>query len=206
VKPDGSDAGFLDYYDAITRSFAWRDHGKPGKPLGAWGYGLRALEIVGFVGGGVLVPFLLRKIPYCEPCALYMRSSLVAVLPAGARPSRAFWRKSAEAAAREAQARDAEQRARAGLARILDAAKRGDGAGLATALAEEGPLAGSRAANRMSSRIHVRLVHCRRCEAGELRASLLTGQGNEIKTAPLETQGLEKATVSEVLRARAASR
>jgi hypothetical protein len=204
LKADGSEAGFLDYYDAITRSFAWKGHGKPGRPLGAWGYGLRALEIVGFVGGGVLVPFLLRNMPYCEPCALYMRSSLVAVLPAGVRPGRAFWRRSAEAASREALARDAEQRARSGLARILDAARRGDGAALATALAEEGPLAGSRAANRLSSRIHIRLVHCRRCEAGELRASLLTGQGNQLSTAPLETQGLEKATVSEVLRARAA--
>ena len=31
---DGTPAGFLDYYDAVTRSFAWEDHGKTGSALG----------------------------------------------------------------------------------------------------------------------------------------------------------------------------
>lgn len=43
---DGSRVGFLTYFDAASRSFAWNDRsGKPGVPLGGWGYAVRAMEI-----------------------------------------------------------------------------------------------------------------------------------------------------------------
>src|SRR5574341_618784 len=42
---EGRPAGFLDWYDAVTRSVAWENHGKPGASLGSWGYALRVGEL-----------------------------------------------------------------------------------------------------------------------------------------------------------------
>ncbi|HSN91761.1 MAG TPA: hypothetical protein VLS93_11085 [Anaeromyxobacteraceae bacterium] len=189
---DGTPAGFLDWYDAVTRSFAWEDHGKAGAPLGAFGYALRAGEMLGFAGGGLVAPALLRKAPYCSACRVYMRSPLVALLPAGIAPKRVSKRNVDELAARETQAREAYERALVGLERLLAAGRAGDPAAFAAAAAEEGPLASRSAAEKLSARVHLQAVHCRRCGAGELRAQLVTGQGSQIRFAPLASQPLEQ--------------
>src|SRR5262245_46137675 len=36
--------GFFRYFDLVTRTIAFEDHGKPGSPLGMLGYGIRTLE------------------------------------------------------------------------------------------------------------------------------------------------------------------
>jgi len=189
---DGSAAGFFDWYDAVTRSFAWKDHGELGAPLGAWGYLLRAGEIVGFCGGGLLTPFLLRNMPYCASCKVYMRQPVVAVIPAGTKLRKVSKKDAAGLAARDQEAREAYARGEAALAKVLAAGQSGDAAAFASAVAEAGPLPAQRAANKLPARIQVRLVRCRRCGAGELRASLVTGQGKQIKIAPLRTQPLDR--------------
>jgi hypothetical protein len=199
VKPDGTEAGFLDFYDAVTRSFTWVEHGKQGAQLGAWGYALRAGEIVGFSGGGLAVPVILRKLPYCQACGVYMRSPVVALLPAGVQPKRISKKKTEELAAHEAQANAAFARAQEGLTRLLDAAEKGDAQAFAAAVADEGPLARRRAAGKLSARIQVKLVHCARCGAGELRASVVTGQGKHIKVTPIATRPLERGIAPRLL-------
>jgi hypothetical protein len=151
--PGGEPAGLLDYYDAVTRSFSWVERGEAGEPLGALGYLMRLGEIVGFTGGGVLVPFLLRRLPYCEPCRAYMRSPLVARIPAGV-----VWRKvnerkrPEEARAQEERALEALRGGQEKLQAILAAAK--DAASLAQAVAAHGaPKASARAIEKLCARI-----------------------------------------------------
>jgi hypothetical protein len=199
VRQDGTAVGFLDFYDAVTRSFAWVEHGERGARLGAWGYALRVGEIVGFSGGGLAIPFLLRKLPYCNACGLYMRSPVVALLPAGIEPKRISKKKVEERAAREAEASEAYARAQAGLARLFEAGGKGDAAAFSLAMAEEGPLAKRRAVGKLSARIQVAVVHCRRCAAGELRASIVTGQGRQLKVTPLAAQPLERGVAPRLL-------
>jgi len=196
---DGTELGFFDFYDAVTRSFAWVEHGKKGSQLGAWGYALCVGEVVGFSGGGLAIPILLRKVPYCRACGVYMRSPVVALLPAGIEPKRVGKKKVQELADREAQANAAYARAQAGLARLLEAGKMGDATVFAAAVAEEGPLSRKRAAGKLSARVQVKIVHCARCAAGELQASVMTGQGKALKVTPLTTQPLEKGVAPRLL-------
>jgi hypothetical protein len=199
VARDGAEFGFLDFYDAVTRSFAWVEHGKKGSQLGAWGYALRVGELAGFSGGGLAIPILLRKLPYCRACGLYMRSPVVALRPAGIEPKRVGKKKVQELADREAQANAAYARAQAGLSRLLEAGKAGDAAAFAGAVAEEGPLSRRRAAGKLSARVEVKVVHCPRCAAGELRASVMTGQGKQLKVTPLATQPMERGIAPRLL-------
>ncbi len=190
--PDGSAAGFLDWYDAVTRSFAWKEHDKLGSPLGAWGYLLRAGEIVGFCGGGLLTPFLLRKMPYCASCKAYMRQTVVALIPAAVPFRKVSKKDTAGLAARDTEARDAFARGEEALAKVFAAGQSGDAVAFASAVSEAGPVSAQRAANKLPARIQVRVVRCRRCGAGELRASLVAGQGQQVKITPMRTQPLDR--------------
>jgi hypothetical protein len=199
VKADGSAAGFLDYYDAVTRTFAWVDHGKRGAPLGAWGYALRVGDVIGFSGGGLAIPLVLRKLPYCAACGVYMRSPVVALLPAGLEPKRVSKKDAGALAAREAQAKEAFARGQAALERLFDAGRMGDAAAFGVAVTEEAPRVRNRATGKLAARIQVKVVHCPRCHAGELRAAVMTGQGKQLKVTPLAAQALEPGVAPRLL-------
>ncbi len=184
VLANGDPAGFLDYYDAVTRSFRWMEHDKPGAPLGMLGYLVRLGEVVGFTGGGVLVPFALRKVPYCDACRVYMRSPLVGRIPAGIATKKINSRKHPqEAQAQEARVRQALDEAMAKLQAIVSASAM-DGAAFGQALSEHAPK-GARAVEKLPARLWIHLVHCRRCGRGELRADLVTGQGKQLRRKPI---------------------
>lgn len=189
---DGTPAGFFDWYDFVTRSFAWNEHGKLGKPLGALGYALRVGEIVGFSAGGLVAPFLMRRMPYCTSCGVYMRQTVVAVVPAGVVPKRIKRKDRAAATAQEAEARTAYARGAAGVERIVAAARAGDAAAFGAAVAEVGPLSARRATEKLSTRLHVRVVQCRRCAAGALHVQQLTGQGQQLRSQLLAEHPLER--------------
>jgi hypothetical protein len=197
---DGTEVGLLAYYDAVTRTFAWEAHGRQGAALGAWGYALRVGEVVGFTGGGLIVPVLMRTVPYCAACRVYMRRPLVAVLPAGVAPRRFSKKQTAEREALETRAGEELAKAQANLERLFAAGRAGDDAAFRTIVAEAGPLTSRRAAEKLGVRIHVRAVHCRRCGAGELAASLAVGQGRELRITPLASQPLERGVVPRLAR------
>jgi hypothetical protein len=199
---DGTPAGFLDWYDVVTRSFAWKDHGKLGAPLGAWGYALRAAELIGFAGGGLAAPLVMRNMPYCASCGVYMRQPVVAVVPAGVAPKRLPKKDAAAAAAREAEAGEALARAQAGVARMVAAGRSGDAAAFSAAVEEVGPLSRRRAADKLTARMYVRVVHCRRCGEGRLRIQLATGRGEHVKMTDLATEPLERGVAPRLLRRR----
>jgi hypothetical protein len=197
LLPNGAEIGFFDYYDSVTRSFHWVEHGTPGSPMGTIGYLLRAGETLGFVGGGVLIPIALRRLPYCESCAAYMRSPLVARIPAGVAWKNINAKRHPEEAQRQTdEANHAFENAEAKLKAIFAASR--DPGGLTQAIADHG-LKG-RAADKLSARIWVHLVHCRRCAAGEFRADLVTGQGKKIRRKVLQRSTVEPATVASFFR------
>jgi hypothetical protein len=165
---DGTLVGFFSWFDAGTRAFAWKSSsGAAGEPLGMLGYGLRLLEIAGFVGGGALVPIVLRSKPYCDPCRIYRRTRQYALLPA-ARESRRIHD-------------DAWQAGLTGVEAIFAAASAGDRARLEQEVAARGPLAQQRSANKLAARIAVRVVRCPRCADGSLVAESFTGHGNGVR-------------------------
>src|SRR5438477_13077316 len=108
----------------MTRSFRFESHGTPGEPLGVWGYGVRALALLGFVGGGLAGPILLKAKPYCEACRSYKRTTEVARIPAAAPRKKS---KPAE----DILGPSPLEKAQAGVAAIFGAAKKGDASAIA---------------------------------------------------------------------------
>jgi hypothetical protein len=177
-----SPASFFQWFDETTRNFAWQSHGgERGEPLGVLGYGLRALEIVGFVGGGALVPIGLRTKPYCDPCRTYKRTRRLALMRAGV-ASRLL------GAVGEADAARAYQGALDGIAAIFAAAEKGDRALLEQHVATHA--IGKRAAARLTAYAMVSLVRCPRCSDGGLVSSLVTGRGRNVQVQKLSSVAL----------------
>ncbi len=146
--------GFFSYFDSMTRSFRWEDS-SASSSLGELGYGLRALELAGFVGGGLVGPAILRSKPYCERCRRYKDAPLVAIVLAGVDD-------------------DTLRHARGLLDAIFSAARTDSFDAVAAQIAEHGPLSRRKLAERRSAYIGVKLEHCPRCLDGALAAELTT--------------------------------
>ena len=183
---DGQPLTFARYYHLRAINFAWDNHGRPGEPLGGWGYFFIGLGVVGFVLGGVLAPAILLKVPYCERCALYMKTRTLALVPASA-PYRKVSKKdpTAQAALQEENARAAAG-ADALIEQMTGLAAKGDALGINAALAPF-PARGAEArrAGKLPARLRVGLVCCRQCAVGHLQPAMMTGQGRGIRVHPL---------------------
>lgn len=69
---------FFDYLDLSIRGTTLMFFGRGGTtqigPLGAWGYAVATLQVIGFAAGGLSIYLYLRKLPYCFICSRYLRS------------------------------------------------------------------------------------------------------------------------------------
>jgi hypothetical protein len=186
VDASGETLTFARFYHLQAMSFAWEDQGRPGQPLGAWGYLFVGLGVVGFALGGVVAPALLMKAPYCERCELYMKSRVLALVPASSRPRRVGKKDAAGRAALQEEHELAAKSANATLERVTELAGRGDALAIETALSAH-PARGSEArrAGRLAARLRFALVRCRHCSNGFLRPDLITGQGHGIRVQNL---------------------
>ena len=189
VKPvyqDGTPLGFWEYFDAVTRAFAWKGtRGKPGQPLGMWGYGLRALEIVGFVLGSLILPIVLWKKAYCSACQVYFRTKSLGLIPAGIAPRKV---KKSDAEGQAAYAKEQEDAWNAGaalLGALTEKAAAGDADGFRALLADHAPKPKQKEYAGLARRIALSAQHCPRCHAGFLAATVFEGKANEIKQTPL---------------------
>jgi hypothetical protein len=186
---NGVTVGFFEYYDLVARSFAWRgDNGKPGEPLGVWGYAFRLLEIAGFVGGSLIVPAALLKAPYCQACRRYMRSRQLSLMAASV-PVKKL--KKADTEGRAAHQAEQEQAFAQGvrLTEILQQMSAGgQTAEFRETLAKLEP--GRKQAARLPIRISLHLVACKKCRSGWLQFKRVTGQGKHIKSAELARSGV----------------
>jgi hypothetical protein len=179
-REDGRSVGFLEYYDAVARSFAWRQSdGSVGEPLGAWGYFFRGLEVLGFVGGGLIVPLVLRKAPYCPECQRYMKTRQLGLVPASVPAKKVKKSDLAGKAAYEAEQQQSLDGGKQTVAAIQQFASGNQTAEFRTKL-EELQL-GKKQAARLPIRFNLELVHCKRCFGGRLVAKMLTGQGKQLK-------------------------
>lgn len=186
---------FFEYYDQATRSMAWQDgKGGFGKPFGAWGYGIRALEILGFVGGAILIPLILRTLHYCENCAVYTRRKSLGVLPAGvpvqktkrmAPLERMEYEKSIETEFTNAQKLVEELRT---------ASEAGDGTRAAELLKTHGTT--EKLGYKLTARCAVTLHRCPRCRAGEVEVILSSGQADQMHTLGKEAWAITAETAA----------
>jgi hypothetical protein len=183
-RADGSPVGFFEYYDATARLFAWKqDNGTTGAPLGAWGYGIRVLELLGFVGGSLIVPALLWKAPYCQSCQRYMQTRQLAAIP-GSVPVRKIKKSdTAGLAAHQAEHDQAFESGKSTWETLRQLAVDGKGTDFKSKLLELE--AGTKAAAKLPRRLALKLVRCKRCCCGVLHAHVLTGQGKYLKTIGL---------------------
>jgi hypothetical protein len=144
--------GFWSFFDHVTRAFAWQDAYEKsghGSALGELGYALRALELAGFVGGGVIVPAALRNKPYCDRCRCYRQSKLVAIVPVGAEEA------------------DAHRR----LQVILRAARAGSFDEVVQAIVTNGPLSTRREVEGSAHQwLSANLLYCPKCADGAIVA------------------------------------
>jgi hypothetical protein len=180
IHRDGRPVGFFEYYDFAARSFAWKQKdGTQGEPLGAWGYAFRGLEVLGFVAGGLIVPIVLRKAPYCDVCQRYMRQKQLALFAASV-PARKV--KKSDIAGLEAYKAEQEQALETGKQtweRLRQLAEKNQAADFQKAVSELG--AGSKQAAKLPIRLSMKLVSCARCQGGWLLVHLVSGQGRELK-------------------------
>jgi len=199
VHREGHEVGFLEYFDLVARSFAWKqDDGSPGQPLGMWGYLFRGLEITGFAAGGLIVPAVLRKTPYCEPCQRYMRAKQLCLIPASL-PLKKFKKRDTEGkASHDAEQNQAFERGKGLLESLRQAAVANKSPEFQTALTELG--ARQKETGKLPLRISVSLVRCLGCHSGRLGATLLAGQGNKTQRTDLGVTVLEQDFVRAIAR------
>jgi hypothetical protein len=194
IHRDGTPVGFLEYYDFMARSFAWQQrNGAAGAPLGLWGYAFRGLEVLGFLGGSMIVPLLLRNKPYCQPCRRYMRTRALIVWAASV-PSRKI-KKSYPAALEsyEAEQIQADENGRKVWTALKEAASASKASEFQEMILSLQPQ--KKAAAKLPQRLILKLVHCRRCCSGRLQLDLIAGQGRELKQTELEQVPLQNEFV-----------
>ncbi|MGO9585000.1 MAG: hypothetical protein ACLP2Y_02170 [Limisphaerales bacterium] len=177
---DGTTVGFIEYFDAMARSFAWKqDNGSPGTPLGVWGYAFRGLEILGFAAGGLIVPLVLRKKPYCQACQRYMRTRQLGLAPASVPAKKVKKSDAAGLAAYEAEQQQAFDCGKQTIESLQQHAAGAKTADFQKMLAELKP--GRKQTAKLSKRFSLQLVHCNRCYAGQFVVKQLLGQGKQLK-------------------------
>jgi hypothetical protein len=179
-RASGAPVGFFEYYDLAARAFAWKqDNGQTGQPLGIWGYAFRGLEMLGFVGGGLIIPAGMRKVPYCQSCQRYMRTQAIALFPASV-PAKKV--KKSDVAAMSAYATEQEQAFEQGKQTwesLRQLAADGRASEFRAKLADLGP--GKKAAAKLPRRFGLKVVRCKRCASGWLHVHVVAGQGKQVK-------------------------
>lgn len=191
----GERIGFLQYFDIMTRAFAWKPKlGQAAEPIGLWGYAIRALDIIGFALGGLIVPAGLKSQEYCETCQLYKHTRPLGYVPASI-PLKKIPKKETEArAAHEAEqqkAIDAGHIAHAALQKLAEDNQAAEFAAELDKLA-----ARQKETLKLPAFIIERLTFCKRCHDGRLVSVFQIGTGNNVRSTPLGTTPLKPDLVA----------
>ncbi|HXT10172.1 MAG TPA: hypothetical protein VN873_01310 [Candidatus Angelobacter sp.] len=197
-RKDGSPVGFFTYYDLVTRAFAWRqENGKVGEPLGTLGYLFRGLEVIGFVAGGLIVPAVLRKAPYCADCQRYMKTKQLTLIPGSVPAKKVKKSDAAGQAAYAAEQQKAFDQGKQTVGAVQQLAVANSSADFKTKV-EELRLASKQAA-KLPGRFALHLVYCKSCYGGSLVAKLLTGRGKHLKQVEVGRSNLHSEFVRSIV-------
>jgi hypothetical protein len=191
---------FFHYYDVMTRSMSYGGrYGTAGTrtPLGAWGYGIRLLEVIGFVGGGVMVPLVLSKSDYCDQCRLYMKSKSLMWIPAAVPTRKVNKKDPADVQAYEDEMQQVQATGMNVAEQVIVWGTEGDGDAFKQAMQQHTMSAG--AAGSLAARIEVSISYCPKCHRGILKRTLQTGQGDSLKTKILDPIDLLPDFVKQIL-------
>jgi hypothetical protein len=179
-KSTGKVLTFARYYHLNAVNFAWKKKYGEGNeaPLGELGYCFKLLEIIGFVGGSLLVPIGLMKAPYCELCQVYMKKKRLAVLPAitARKPKK---KDPADVAATKAEHQAAMEAATRQVAHLGQLAEAADAEAFRENMKTLQP--GRKQAQKLPRRTTLDLVHCRGCVSGYLLPAMEVGKGNKVQ-------------------------
>jgi len=176
---------FFEYFDRVTRLFVWKstDSTGEGTHLGVWGYGCRALELIGFTLGGLIVPAVLMKKPYCDKCRRYMKYRSLGLVPGSAPEKKVKKADTAGQAAAKAEQEAALASAQGLLGMLRQMAAEGRADDFQNAVK---PLKiGNKASLKLPVRYRLGMSSCGKCAAGSLRIWEVTGRGKQIKQTEL---------------------
>jgi hypothetical protein len=182
LKRTGEPLTFAKYYHLQAVSWAWKDNtknGKVGEPLGLPGYFFKLLEIVGFVGGGIIAPALMMAAPYCELCQAYMKTRQLVLIPA-CNKGKFIGKKNEQEKQADAALFEAGKQKLLELDETIHAQD-----GLAFARKIELLKPESAGAGKLPARFRVSLVRCKLCSAGIVRHELIAGKGNRTSAQKL---------------------
>ena len=193
----GQAVTFFDFFHQVTVSFAWKDkHGSGTTPLGMWGYGTRTLEVLGFVFGGLFVPFFLMSTPYCDHCLIYMKTLQVAVFPASV-PVRNIKKKDVETqASHDKEQAEAYARGREVSEVALNAVNENNMQVFVETIASARAMA--KATGKLPARIELALINCKCCNGGYIKLSSAVKNGDAFVSTEVSRTQLPPEKVVQV--------
>jgi len=193
------DINFFEYFDYATRQFSFQNENSNdfGDPMGAWGYAFRALEISGFVFGGLIAPLVLKSRSYCEQCQVYMRKKPLLILPASV-PFKKIKRKDTKA--KQAFELEMAQANESALSQV-EILRHSLEAGKVTDLLEIQKKYESEktAISKLPVRISISLDYCPICSKGILVGTKITRNKNHVQSTSLGNSSVESSAVKELL-------
>jgi len=182
---------FVQFFDEVTRSISFEsdDFDSTG-PLGAWGYGIRLLEALGFIGGALMILSGLRGQEYCEACGQYMKSNAIVSIPASAPGKAGVFAGKAKKAAHAEASETAFQSA----ATIHDAlfahVEQGNARGFSDTvqrIVASGELAKGKPLKGVPRFFAVTLTSCPNCRQGTVFSLLRTINGRDVHDEPVSS-------------------
>jgi len=178
---------FAHFFDEFTRSFEMVDQGKEatGVGMGTWGYGIRFLEILGFVGGGLIVPAITKTAPYCDRCKVYMKTKSLGLLPCGCPQRKVGKKDEAGQAAYAAEHEAGFLAAMEQLETIRKWAEEGQVSDLKRLIDPYQEKAARKETEQQTARLELKIQRCRNCHAGTLQAVVITGGGDTVSQEDL---------------------
>lgn len=188
---------FWQLYDQVTRSF---ELGLPPHPIGALGYGIRALELSGYLFGGLIAPGLLRSLPFCERCQKYRKSVLLTQFNASATLRKVNERDPDDKAAYVKEWDEAEAAAKGQVDAIVAQGKSDNLAGFAELIAQQKPRL--REIGAVVQTLHLSLVYCPACYEGYLQTDRVEVEGRNTKPLLLERTDVAPHFIQAALAAR----
>ena len=193
----GAPVTFAEWYQIQATGMRWQSREGPMVAVGNWGYLLRAVGVLGFVGGGLFAPAVLNGQTYCQLCNQYMRSRRLLNMPASASLPRRILKKSFSINTEEHRA--ALGAAVALMDEVQTRLVAGDVTGTRAAL--NSPAAHEKVRGRMPLIGRQTLTYCPGCHDGRMVTELVnngsfqTALGREIDSVPLGSDTIRSLVI-----------